>query len=75
LSEADSHASGWPTPTRDVPTQEFEIGDLVQTKNPKPFQAKKGVVTKIGIGGNGVAVQAKNESKIVRAPSNLIPIN
>jgi hypothetical protein len=56
-------------------TREFRIGDLVQIKNPKPFQAKKGTIVKIGVGTNRVTVQSKSGSKIVRAPSNLIHIN
>jgi transcription antitermination factor NusG len=55
-------------------TREFRIGDLVQIKNPKPFQAKKGTIIKIGVGTKRVTVQTKSGSKIVRAPSNLVHI-
>jgi hypothetical protein len=74
LSITDSLTSGSPT-TRTQTSREFRIGDLVQVKNPKPFQIKKGHIIKIGAGTNRITVQSKNGSKIVRAPSNLIHIN
>jgi hypothetical protein len=66
LSVTESHTSK---------TREFRIGDLVQIKNPKPFQIKKGTVIRIGTDTNRITVQSKSGSKIVRAPSNLIHIN
>ena len=53
-------------------TREFKIGDLVQIRNPKIFQIKKGTIVRIG---SLITVQAKNGTKIVRAPSNIIHIN
>ena len=70
LSEADRHASGPP-----ITTREFVIGDVVKIRNPRPLQAKRGTVIRIGVGTNRVTVLARNGSKIVRAPSNLIHIN
>jgi hypothetical protein len=61
--ETESRASGAP--------REFQIGDLVQIKNPKPFQARQGTIVKIGIGTNRITVQARNGSKVVRASFNL----
>ena len=62
--------------TTELPnTTEFKIGNLVQIRNPKPFQIKKGIIIKIGTGTNRITVQSKNGSKIVRAPSNLIHLN
>jgi hypothetical protein len=62
-------------PTVQLATREFKIGDLVQVKNPRPFQLKKGIIIRIGADTNRITVQAKNGSKIVRAPSNLVHIN
>jgi hypothetical protein len=69
LSEADRNPSRSPDTTRG-----FVIGDLVQTKNPRPLQAKKGTITKIGVATDRITVQAKNGSKIVRASSNTFHI-
>jgi hypothetical protein len=66
LSEVDGNTSRSPNATRG-----FEIGDLVQIKNPRPLQAKKGVIIRIGVGTDRITVQAKNGSKIVRASFNL----
>jgi hypothetical protein len=74
LSISDTTTLGSPT-TRTQTTREFRIGDLVQVKNPKPFQIKKGRIIRIGADTNRITVQSKNGSKIVRAPSNLIHIN
>ena len=72
LNDTDDHTPGSLTTQT---TREFRIGDLVQIKNPKPFQIKKGTIIKIGTGTNRITVQSKNGSKIVRAPSNLVYIN
>jgi hypothetical protein len=69
LSKADRNHSRSPDTTRG-----FAIGDLVQTKNPRPLQAKKGTITKIGVATDRIAVQAKNGYKIVRASSNVFHI-
>ena len=69
LSEADSNTSRPPDSTRG-----FEIGDLVQIRNPRPFQAKKGTIIRIGIGTDRITVQARNGSKIVRSSSNVFHI-
>jgi hypothetical protein len=73
LNDTDSQNTVLPA-TQQI-TREFEIGDLVEIKNPRPFQQKKGVIIRIGAGTNRITVQAKNGSKIVRAPSNLVHIN
>ena len=69
LNEADSNPSRSPDATRC-----FSIGDLVQTKNPRPLQAKKGTIIKIGVPTDRITIQAKNGSKIVRASSNIFHI-
>jgi hypothetical protein len=71
LSEADTNTGASPTPIR-----EFRIGDLVQIKNPKPFQIKKGIIVRIGIDTDRITVQSRNgSSKIIRASFNLIHID
>jgi hypothetical protein len=70
LSEADSHTAGSPTPTRD-----FRISDLVQIKNPKPLQIKKGTIIRIGVDTDRITVQSRNGSKVVRASCNLIHLD
>ena len=70
LSEADSHTAGSPIPTRD-----FRIGDLVQIKNPKPFQIKKGTIIRIGVETDRITVQSRNGSKVVRDSCNLIHLD
>ena len=69
LNEADSNPSRSPCVTRG-----FAIGDLVQIKNPRPLQAKKGTIMKIGVATDRVAIQAKNGSKTVRASSNVFHV-
>jgi hypothetical protein len=68
--EAESRTSESPDLARD-----FQIGDLVQVKNPKPFQARQGTIIKIGIDTGYITVRARNGSKIVRASFNLRHIN
>ena len=70
LSEADSQTAASP-----IPTQDFRIGDLVQIKDPKPFQIKKGIIIRKGAGTDRITVQSKNRSKIVRVSFNLIHIH
>ena len=70
LNKADIYASNTP-----ITTREFVIGDVVQIKNPRPLQAKKGTIIRIGIDTNRITVQAKNGSKIIRAPFNLAHIS
>ena len=53
----------------------FSLGDLVQIKNPRPLQAKQGIIVKINIETNRVSVKTKNGSKISRIPDNLLLIN
>ena len=52
-------------------TRPFAIGDLVRINNPRPLQAKKGKIIRIGVETNRITVETKNGSKIIRAPSNL----
>jgi transcription antitermination factor NusG len=58
------------TEPRDATRREFAIGDRVQIRNPGLFHATKGRIVKIGT--KRITVQAKNGSKIVRSPKNLI---
>ena len=50
--------------------REFTVGDVVKIVNPGPFQPTSGKITKIGKAR--ITVQARNGSKISRAPKNLI---
>lgn len=54
------------------PTSRFIIGDRVIIKNPRPFQAKRGTIVKVGA---RITVLASNGTKVVRAASNLIRDN
>jgi transcription antitermination factor NusG len=65
-----SQDNGIPTRTKTVQvTREFAVGDRVQINNPGPFQATRGTITKIG--NSRITVQARNGTKISRAPKNL----
>ena len=55
--------------TRNDSIRTFAIGDKVAIRNPRPLQASKGTVTKIGM--NRITVTARNGSTIVRHPKNL----
>jgi hypothetical protein len=66
LSLAETSVSSLPA------ARGFAIGDKVHIRNPKPLQAKKGTILKIG---NRITVLAPNGTKIVRAPKNLIHIS
>lgn len=60
------------TPTRpDKPQQArpFQVGDRVQIKNPGPFQATTGTITKVG--NSRITVTTQSGSKILRAAKNL----
>jgi dsDNA-specific endonuclease/ATPase MutS2 len=71
LSEAERQPAASPTPTRD-----FEIGDLVKTKNPNRFQIREGIVMRTGAGADRVTVQSRNgSSKVVRASFNLTHVD
>jgi transcription antitermination factor NusG len=48
----------------------FEIGQTVGIKNPGPFQASKGRITRIG--KDRITITTSSGAKIVRAPKNLI---
>jgi hypothetical protein len=50
-------------------TRRFGIGDRVSINNPGRFQATRGTIIKIG--NSRITVQARNGSKITRAPHNL----
>ena len=51
-------------------TKGFNLGDKVRIRNPNPFQADRGVITKIG--NSRITIQTKSGSKLQRAPKNLI---
>ena len=73
LSTADSNTTpGLPDATA---TRVFVIGDLVQIKNPRPLQAKKGTIIRIGVDTDRITVQARNGTKIIRASFNLVHID
>jgi hypothetical protein len=48
--------------------RQFVVGNIVHITNPRPLQAAKGTITKIG---KRITVEAKNGSKIVRLSKNL----
>jgi hypothetical protein len=50
-------------------TRDLAIGDRVRIRNPGRFQAVRGTIVRIGT--SRITVQARNGSKIIRAPHNL----
>jgi hypothetical protein len=76
LNEAENNAIGLPIATGSpIATRVFVIGDLVQIRNPRSLQSKKGTIIRIGVDTDRVTVLAKKGSKIIRASSNLIHID
>ena len=65
LSEADSNTLRSPDATRG-----FTIGDLALT-NPRPLQAKKGTIMRIGADTDQITVRAKKGSKTVQSSFNV----
>lgn len=55
---------------REATTREFVCGDYVLIRNPNPFQADRGTITKIT--ATRITVQTATGSKIQRAPKNII---
>jgi hypothetical protein len=53
-------------------TAAFAIGDRVKIKNPNPFQADKGAITKIG--KRRITVTTTSGQKIVRAAKNIVAL-
>jgi hypothetical protein len=51
-------------------TREFAVGDEVSIKNPAPFQANQGIITKIG--RSRISVLTGSGRTIQRAPKNLV---
>ena len=50
----------------------FAIGDTVTIKNPKPFQERRGRITRLGEGKEGrITVSTPTGKNIIRAPKNL----
>ena len=50
--------------------QEFRVGDQVRIINPGLRQANRGTISNIG--NSRITVQARDGTKIIRAPKNLI---
>jgi transcription antitermination factor NusG len=69
LSEAREDNRDTIATATDNTTRRFAVGDRVLINNPGPFQATKGTISKIG--NSRITVQARNGSKITRAPHNL----
>jgi transcription elongation factor len=67
LSESDDNNITTPAP---VIAREFAVGDRVRIRNPSRLQPVRGIITKIG--RVRITVEARNGTKIVRAPKNLI---
>jgi hypothetical protein len=57
-------------PATENTTRDFAIGDRVRIRNPGVFQTDRGSIVKIGT--TRITVLARNGTKIVRAPKNLI---
>jgi hypothetical protein len=55
-----------------VTTRELVVGDFVIIRNPNPFQADRGEITKIT--ATRVTVKTATGSKIQRAPKNVVLI-
>jgi hypothetical protein len=51
-------------------TGDFAVGDRVIVKNPNPFQADRGKITKIG--NKRITLTTQSGRKILRAPKNLV---
>lgn len=51
-------------------TSVFNVGDKVRIRNPRPYQAHGGIITKIG--ASNITVTTRGGTKIVRAPHNLV---
>jgi transcription antitermination factor NusG len=65
-----------PTRAARVPpdtSRDIEVGDRVRIRNPGRFQAVRGRVIKVNTTTNRATVQARDGSKVVHAPHNLIP--
>jgi prefoldin subunit 5 len=69
LSEAREDNRDTIVTATDNTTRRFAVGDRVLINNPGRFQATKGTISKIG--NSRITVQARNGSKITRAPHNL----
>jgi hypothetical protein len=70
---AGASAAGKPDENRSAPastTRKLEVGDKVIIRNPRRFQANRGVITKLGASRN--TVRTRSGTKILRAPWNLI---
>ncbi len=71
LNELNSSNATVPPST----TRVFAIGDLVKIKKkPRPLQARQGTIIRIG-DTNRITVLARNGTKIIRAPFNLIHVD
>ncbi len=70
LNELNSSNAAVPPSTSRV----FAIGDLVKIKKPRPLQARQGTIIRIG-DTNRITVLARNGTKIIRAPFNLIHVD
>jgi hypothetical protein len=69
LNEGNNNSTDTP-----VGPRELAIGDVVQIRNPRPFQAREGRIVRIGVDTDRITVQAKNGAKIIRASTNIILI-
>jgi hypothetical protein len=68
LSECkDSNNTAIPLPAT---ARELAVGNRVPIKNPGRLQSIRGTITKIG--RNRITVEARNGTKIVQSPKNLI---
>ena len=69
LNESEDHNNN-ATPPPITTARVFAVGDRVRIKNPGLLQPVRGAITNMG--KTRITVEARNGTKIVRAPKNLI---
>jgi hypothetical protein len=70
LSESGDSNNNSVTPLPTAAARAFAVGDRVRILNPNRLQPDRGAITKIG--RSRITVEARNGTKIIRAPRNLI---
>ena len=69
LNERNNETETTAAEVSDTP-RDFIEGDRVRILNPKRYQARRGIITKIG--DSRITVQAADGTKIQRAPHNIV---
>jgi hypothetical protein len=70
LSDGDNVNNSTNRQRQTTPVREFAISDKVRISNPGRFQPVRGTIIKIG--RSRITVEARDGTKIVRAPMNLV---